>query len=327
MRLCFSPGYVTNSVFSTLRMPFTNLRDTVIERLDEGDRGDRGWFLITRVHLSSARLREVAKYLYDLRGRRAIELGAQNYRDLAALTGVTTGDPGITLRRHHLLAMEMPLNLLHRTDERSWQEISLTPLGIELATADDSNAVIETALGEIVFCRQPYYTETRQEEYEDFEVRPYRATIEVLRESDGWTDRDEYDLFISRVRNNDEIAWAVEGIREFRELTQRQREQLLREVEIRVPGPKRYQNWRDMGLHTFSLFSLGLSAIRTEHILRLTRTVVTPRPAVVQPRVPLRQRRAMPVALRLPVPPANPALATPPVVRDPNGERGRTACR
>jgi hypothetical protein len=93
-------------------------------------------------------------------------------------------------------------------------------------------------------------------------------------------------LFLSRIRNNDEIMWAVDGIGEFRELRQRQREQLLNEIEIRIPGAKRYQNWRDMGLHTFSLFALGLSAIRTDQVLRLTGATIAPRPGVVEAGVP-----------------------------------------
>lgn len=298
-------------------MAFNELRQQLIARLDEADRGDRGWFLITRLHLSSARLRDVAKYLYDLSGRQAISLEARNYADLAGLVGVVgREDPGITLRRHHLLAMETPLNLLHRTDGRSWGEIALTPLGVSLATEADSNAVMETALQEIIFCRQPYYTASREQEYGDFEVRPYRVTVEVLRRVDGWIDRDEYDLFVSRIRIADEAEWAVQAIREFRQVNPQQRVELLREVKVRVPGDKRYQNWRDMALHTFSLFSLGLSAIRTNQLLRLTETLTTPVAVPVEARAPRIQRA---ITLRIPEPPANPGLLTPPTARDLNG--------
>ncbi|HWR35399.1 MAG TPA: DUF3883 domain-containing protein [Clostridia bacterium] len=262
----------------------------------------------------------MAKYLYNLGSQGPIRLGARNYRDLAALVGVTGADPGVTLRRHHLLAMEMPLNLLVRTDGRSWDEINLTPLGVDLATANDSNAIMERALGEIVFCRGPYYTATRQQEYQDFEIRPYRATLQVLQRTHGWIDRDEYDLFLSRIRNDEEIAWAVDGILEFRNVNDAQRQQLLHEVQVRVPGEKSYQNWRDMGLHTFSLFSLGISAIRAEQILRLTRTAVEPVTRVPRPAAVVRPVRAQRgIALRVPQPPANAALNAPPLPRDPNG--------
>jgi hypothetical protein len=109
-------------------MPFPNLRRRIVRRLDEGDRGDRGWFLITRVHLSTARLRAVAEYLHDLGAADSVALGARHYAELALLCGVAGNDPGITLRRHHLLAMETPLNLLRRTDGNSWREVSLTQL-------------------------------------------------------------------------------------------------------------------------------------------------------------------------------------------------------
>jgi hypothetical protein len=297
--------------------PFRNLRRRIVRRLDEGDRGDRGWFLITRVHLSTARLKAVAEYLHDLGAADSVALGARHYAELALLCGVAGHDPGITLRRHHLLAMETPLNLLRRTDGNSWREVSLTQLGVALALEEDSNRVLEEALSRIVFCREPYYTETREQEYQDFDVRPYRAAIRVLQACEGWIDRDEYDLFLSRIRQRAETNWAIQGIREFRTLRDDEKLALLDEVRIRVPGAKRYSNWRDMGLHTFSLFSLGLSAARTEQVLRLTRTLVAERAELAPPgRIVARPRREL--VLQIPQPPENQDLTVPPSGREVN---------
>jgi Holliday junction resolvase-like predicted endonuclease len=215
--------------------------------------------------------------------------------------------------------MEMPLHLLRRIDGHSWQEVALTPLGIELATANDVNAVLDRALSEIVFCRQPYYTESREQEYEEFDVRPYRVTAQVLDGCGGWIDRDEYDLFLSRIRREREMAAAVRGIREFRTISQNQRDELLQEVRVRVPGAKRYQNWRDMSLHTFSLFSLGISVIRIGQVLRLTGSLDEEQRAERPHRAEgPAARPGRELALRIPTPPPNPGLMVPPAARDPN---------
>ncbi|MBI4483102.1 MAG: DUF3883 domain-containing protein [Acidobacteria bacterium] len=295
-------------------MSFRKLRRRVINRLDEGDRGDRAWFLITRVHLNAGRLRDIATYLYDLGVDAGRDLEAHDYEALAKLAGVTGPDPGMTLRRHHFLAMETPLNLVRRVDGRSWRKIRLTHMGAKLATTENSAALLEAVLDQVVFCREPWYTPTRVNEYRHFEVRPYTLIRQVMADSDGWVDRDEYDLFISRIRRETEAAWAIKGIREFRGLNGYERSELLEEVRRRIPGAKAYQNWRDMGLHTFSLFSIGTSTVRVDQRLLLTATLVergrVPKPERAQQR---RVAGARATALRIPEPPRNPGLATPPV--------------
>jgi hypothetical protein len=299
-------------------MSFPDLRREVVGRLEEANRGDRGWFLITRVHLSAACLKSIAAYLYDIAAADSVVLERAHYRQLAILAGVAGNNPGVTLRRHLLLAMETPLNLLRRTDGRSWRAVSLSPLGIALATENDANVVLERTLSRIVFCRQPYYTQSRELEYQDFDVRPYETSIRVMRNCDGWVDRDEFDLFLSRIRSRREVRWAVEGIREFRQITAPQRAALLSEVRTRMHSAKRYQNWRDMGLHTFSLFSLGVTAIRTDQILRLTSNLVA-RPPIQQRRPPRAARPGPRLAtLRIPTPPPNEALSVPPSAREIN---------
>jgi len=166
--------------------------------------------------------------------------------------------------------METPLQLLERVSGDSWDEILLTKRGRALATENNSALVLEESLNNIVFAREPFFTPTRVAEYSEFAVRPYAATLRVMERTQGWIDRDEYDLFVSRIRSTREIGWAVSGVQEFRILSPEQRQRVLEAVRARVPGAKPYQNWRDMALHTFTLFSIGQSAIRANQQLVLT---------------------------------------------------------
>jgi len=294
-------------------MSLREVRRRVVARLSQADRGDRGWFLITRVHLNTARLKDIAVYLYDRGGAGGpVELRSADYEALARVAGVTGADPGITLRRHYLLAMEKPLNLIRRIDEPHWNEINLTTLGIALATHPNASEVLENALAEIRFCRQPWYPATRVREYRDFDVRAYPVTLNVMEACEGWVDRDEYDLFVSRIRATREARWAIAGIHQFRGLSAEDRDVVLTEVRRRVPSAKRYQNWRDMALHTFSLFHLGRSAIRVGQRLRLVTTFLEPqRQATRGPTARPRPVRPLP-AVRIPTPRATPELAVPP---------------
>ncbi|MGC1831040.1 MAG: DUF3883 domain-containing protein [Candidatus Acidiferrales bacterium] len=278
----------------------------------EGDTGSRGWFLITRVHLSTARLREIVSYLYDVGAEGGRELHETDYRALAAAAGIEGDDPGITLRRHYLLALERPLNLLQRVDERHWSEVRLTGPGVDLATNPNSSAVLESILSRIVFCREPWYTRTRVREYEDFQVHPYPTALRVMSDCGGWLDRDEYDLFLSRVRRAREMRWAVEGILEFRVLSLEERARILNEVRRRIAGAKAYQNWRDMALHTFSLFNLGASAVRVDQRLMLTARLVEGLPAARRGRAAREPARRREVILRIPEPDAGEGLESPP---------------
>ena len=188
---------------------------------------------------------------------------SSDYHALGRLVGVHGVDPGVTLRRHHLLAMETPLQLLQRVDGRSWDRIALTSSGVSLATSPNPTEVLDIALNNIIFCTTPYYTTDRVSKFRDFAVRPYQVALQVLDACQGWIDREEYDLFLSRIRNTGEVDWAVHCIRDFRTIPHDEKQQLLNQVRVRVPGGrKRYQNWRDMGLHTFSFLSLGKNIVR-----------------------------------------------------------------
>lgn len=319
-------------------MSFQELHRALVARLNEGGRGDRGWWLVTRVHLSASRLQRVASYIHDAAGERALTLTQQHYRELGAILGVRAANPRTTINRHYFLALDKPLRLLRRTHEPSWDSVVLTPEGLRLAIEPDPVAVFERILREIVFCRTPWYTTGRVAEYSEFNLHPYGVVLQILGGCGGYIDLDEFDLFASRVRSEDEIPSATAAILAFRETTAVQKAQLRNEVIARLPAGtgndplKPYNNWRDMARHTFSLLSLGVSAHRAGNRLYLSSELAgegaTPRRAAVprgtaraaQPR-PARPRT--PLTLRLPDAEAPAALLTPPVL--PQGNTGTEA--
>ena len=250
-------------------MTFTEIQKTIEKRLDEGGAGDRGWWIITRVHVSLGWIVGIARFLSD-RGRgRSIVLSEQDYAKLAKIAGATSANPGQQLRRHHLLVMDNPLRLIERVNGNQWREIALTEAGQALAASTEPSEVLEKTLSDIWFARTPWYSQGRVDTYGEFDVQPYRVTSEILSKCDGFIDRDEFDLVLSRVRSNKEIDHAVDQIKAFRKLTQKQKSTLLKCVKNRIANKKSYDNWRDVSLHTFSLFSLGNSFIRQERTLRL----------------------------------------------------------
>ncbi len=257
-------------------MTFGELRDALTARLDEGDRGDRGWLLLTRVHLSAVRLQQIASYLHDAGATHSLTLTPVHYRNLARNLEIDTPDPAVFINRHYFLAMDTPLRLIERIDARRWREIRLTAAGIALATATDTVEVLENQLASIRFCRVPWYLQRRADEYAAFNVRPYQAMLDVMARSAGYVDIDEFDMFVSRIRTEVEIDPAVARIAAFRLLAEPQKRALRQLVEDRIPDGagndprKPYNNWRDVARHTFSLFALGKHAVRVENELLLT---------------------------------------------------------
>lgn len=295
-------------------MTTTQLKQRLITRLNEGGRGDRGWFIITRVHLSAERLKDTCAYLWNVGASAGYNLAERDYLALATINGITGSNPGITLRRHHLLAMEQPLRLLRRVDSNQWRRVMLTEFGVELATSQNTPEVIERALRAVVFCRRPSYHGTRVKQYAEFNVRPFQTILDVMKRCGGWIDRDEYDLFVARIRNETEMQWAVRCIKDFRPIPSAERATLLLEVRQRIPTPKIYQNWRDMALHTFSLLGSSSSAVRVGECLVRTDSLVQPsrpqRPAITYITSPVTLRTRAP--LRIPSPPATDELSSPP---------------
>ncbi|MCB9861706.1 MAG: DUF3883 domain-containing protein [Phycisphaeraceae bacterium] len=251
-------------------MSLETVRARLVDRLGQADRGDRGWFVATRVHVAVSWLHGIAEFLMDRAAGHPVRLTAQDYQRLAEIAEINSPDPGVQLRRHHLLVMDKPLRLIQRTDNRSWAEVSLTPQGVELAHADDPARVLERSLGAIRFACEPWFPPNRVEQYSDFDLQVFVETGRVLEQCDGFIDRDEFDFFVSRIRTQGESSWAVECIREYRGLTTAEQRALRREVANRIPGDKEYQNWRDVALHTFSLFALGTSMMRDGQRLLLT---------------------------------------------------------
>jgi len=306
-------------------MTFEELRDALTARLDEGDRGDRGWWLLTRVHLSAVRLQQIASYLHDAGAAHALTLTPGHYRNLARNLEIDTPNPAVVINRHYFLAMDTPLRLIERVDAPRWQDIRLTPAGIALATATDTIEVLEHQLAKIQFCRVPWYSQGRADEYAAFNVRPYQAILDVMARSAGYVDVDEFDLFVSRIRTEAEIDPVVARIEAFRLLAAPQKQALRQLVEDRIPDGagndprKPYSNWRDVARHTFSLFSLGEHAVRVENELLLTRALA--RTVIEEAEVEEEEatgRPRTPTVLRIPAAEAPEELLSPPAAPQAN---------
>ena len=125
-------------------MSLERVRRRLVDRLEEGDRGNRGWFVITRVHVALSWLKGIAEYLENRGGDGYIRLTEQDYQRLATITDTDRHDPGVQLRRHHLLVMDKPLQLLRRADRHRWNRIALTDLGRDLAYTDDPAPITRT---------------------------------------------------------------------------------------------------------------------------------------------------------------------------------------
>lgn len=293
-------------------MSIQAVRDNLIQRLEAADRGDRGWFVITRVHVKISWLKGIAEYLESVGGGNVIRLTEHDFQRLATIIETHNDDPGVQLRRHHLLVMDKPLQLLQRVNGKRWDEIALTNRGRELAYSDDPAVVLEGSLSEIHFAVEPWTPTERVYQYRDFDVCVYETTKQVLQLCDGYIDRNEFDFFVSRIRNSNEVAWAAAAIGDYRDLRPQEQETLHNEVRKRVPSEKVYANWRDVGLHTFSLFSLGTSMVRKERRLLLTANWVSSYggPAT-ETGAPAAQEAPAPV-LRMPEPPEHGDLLTPP---------------
>lgn len=288
-------------------MTFQHVRELLVARLEQGDRGDRGWFIITRVHVALSWLKGISEYIEARGSGTSVVLTPQDYHRLATIIETTTADPGVQLRRHHLLVMDKPLQLLRRPNEPSWQEVELTVHGRALANSEDPAATLEAVLSEVRFASTPWCSSDRAKIYDEFEVPVYEAMRRVLSISEGYIERDEFDLFVSRIRNLNEVDWATDAIEQYRQLSPGQQQALRSEVKSRIPGEKAYANWRDVGLHTFSLFSLGTSMLRDGTFLRLTQNW-----AAKHTEGTAQEYNIAAPELKMPTPDESDALLTPP---------------
>lgn len=178
-------------------MSLDSVRQNLINRLDQSDRGDRGWFIITRVHVATSWIKAITEYFENRSNGAIIELDNQDYRRLATIIESNVADPGTQLRRHHLLVMDKPLRLIRRIRYPYWARIALSERGRELAHSDDPAEVLEQALSEIRFAIEPWTPPNRVEQYSDFDVSVYEMTKLVLENCDGFIDRNEFDFFLS----------------------------------------------------------------------------------------------------------------------------------
>ncbi len=194
--------------------------------------------------------------------------------------------------------MDKPLQLLRRADGRRWNRIALTDLGRDLAYTDDPAVVLEQSLSAIRFAVEPWSPPDRVAQYDEFRLRVYEVMKQVLRRCDGYIDRNEFDFFVSRIRRGDEVEGTADAIADYRALVPAEQNALHDEVRNRIPGAKEYSNWRDVGLHTFSLFSLGTAMVRNGTRLLLTSDWVG--------------AHTVPAAPVLPAGPAEPASPAPP---------------
>ena len=300
-------------------MSLEDVRRMLVVRLEEGDRGDRGWFVITRVHVAISWLKGIAEYLENRGGGDVIHLTGEDYQRLGTIIETKNDDPGVQLRRHHLLVMDKPLQLLQRVDGKKWNKIVLTERGRALADSDDPAAVLEDSLSAIRFAVEPWTPPSRVSQYEEFELRVYEVIKKVLRLCDGYIDRNEFDFFVSRIRSSAEADQAAAAVVDYRALPPEEQDRLHAEVRNRIPGPKVYSNWRDVGLHTFSLFSLGTGMVREGTRLLLTADWVDAHVvpyaapgAPVMPVAPAQIEGGAAPQLRIPEPPEIEVLLTPP---------------
>ncbi len=288
------------------------VRRNLVGRLDEGDRGDRGWFVITRVHVALSWLKGIAEYLESRGGGGVIRLTRQDYSRLGTIIESDIDNPSVQLRRHQLLAMDKPLQLLQRVDGRRWNRIVLTERGRDLAYTDDPADVLEQSLSAMQFAVAPWTPPNRVRQYDAFNVHVYEVTKQVLRRCGGYIDRNEFDFFVSRIRSAREVNRAATGIAQYRALTLDERLTLHAEVRNRIPGAKAYSNWRDVGLHTFSLFSLGTSMVREGTHLLLTPNWIGGHAVPAAPAVAAAPEVLVTPRLRMPEPPELGALLVPP---------------
>ena len=252
-------------------------------------------------------MKGIVEYLENRGSGDVIHLTDHDYQRLATIIETESNNPGILLRRHHLLVMDKPLQLLQRVSGRKWDQIVLTECGRDLAYTGDPAAVLEQSLSAIQFAVEPWTPSARVRQYREFDLRVYEVMIEILQRCDGYIDRNEFDFFVSRIRRSDEAAKTVAAITDYRALAPEEQDTLHTEVSDRIPGAKAYSNWRDVGLHTFSLFSLGTSMMREGTRLLLTADWVG---AYTMP-------STAPGAPAVPVTPASPEAATAPKLRIP----------
>ena len=235
-----------------------------------------GWWITTREHHDVATLVTATQFIYGRFGTDEGVLSDEDYNGLQQALGRPVPASGAkqSINRHLLLNMWRPLKLIERTKQNRINPFRLTHYGLELAQTAEPRRVLETILKEIRFVDPKWTKPTAQKDYARISVHPYRVLLTILRNLDGYLVRDEYRLFVARMRNDDDesIEQSVEFIKRYRTLSSEERSHLISLEEPYFPSKKPYSNWVDMDLHTFSLFALGTQFRRNGQILVLAGT-------------------------------------------------------
>ena len=237
-----------------------------------------GWWLTTREHQDIATLVTAVQYLYGRFGNQAINLSPNDYNLLQQTLGqvVPPGGAKTVLNRQLLLNMWRPLRLLERARVDRINPFRLSDRGLELAQTTEPRRVLEAILRDIRFVDTNWTRPKVVTAYAGISVRPHQVLSAVLEGVGGYLTRNEYRLFVSRMRSDDDqsLAEAIDLIGDFRVTSDATRTQLLALERPLFPEAKSRQNWVDMDLHTFSLFALGTRFRRTDNVLVLSGTAV-----------------------------------------------------
>ncbi len=270
---------------------------------------DHGWWLITRDHIAFSELVTACQYFFTNARRNFISLSSVDYNQLHQALGrkVPMGGAGQTLRRHLLLNMMTPLGLIERRHPNKWDKIRLTKAGQQIAQGYLPALILEQRLRQIKFAKQPWSPPDRVERYSAFSVSPHHVLLTVLRRTSGYLDRHEYRLFVAHQRNHKNMKIVIQNILSFRNLSHEQQKKFLNyERKQFGNAKKKYSNWSDMDLHTFSLMSLGTSFVRVGHELRLTQHIeARPQHIVIE-----ESTNPLQIVIRRPL--ASPVPPTPP---------------
>ena len=224
-------------------------------------------------------------------------------------------DPRQVTNRMLFLAMQHPLGLIERTRGDSWSEIRLTKRALLILSEDTAVDALDEAMRQIVFAKTPWFTADRVAAYSSFNVKPYLAAIKVLEACEGWTNIEEYNLFISRIHNESEISAVISDIQSYRLLSPLEQKELIGLVKERALTKKTNTNWEDMARHTFSLLSLGKAFERQENDLFLVggRVSMAAAPSAAAASSPAPATSKAP---RVPAPRIRPTLKLPNVLTD-----------
>lgn len=236
-----------------------------------------GWWLTTRDHLDVATLVTAAQFLYARFGTNPGSLADNEYDEFQTALGreVPNGGAKTVLNRHLLLNMWRPLGLLERVRINRINPFGLTGLGLNLATTAEPRRLLELILSRMRFVDANWTRPGVMSSYEGISVQPHRLLLAAASNLDGYLERTEYRLFIARLRTDNDVSIdeAIDMIKQYRALSERERSALIALEVPRFPNPKTYQNWVDMDLHTFSLFALGTRFRRHNNVLAMVGTV------------------------------------------------------